>query len=73
MEMAKVAEAPCQKKYIKFFIFKPALGSCIKVEKQKKLFSSEKKSFQEDHILGKKGAIFVPTMSHFLSWVFAKL
>jgi hypothetical protein len=35
------------------------MSSCIKVVKQKKIgFLLKKKSFQEDHILGKKGALF---------------
>jgi hypothetical protein len=46
------------------------MGSYIKVEVW---FPTEKKSFQEDHILGKKGAIFVRKIVNFLSWVFAKL
>jgi hypothetical protein len=34
-----IAEAPCQKKKIENYIFKNAMGSCIKVVKQKKLVS----------------------------------
>jgi hypothetical protein len=33
----------------------------------------KKNKFQEIHILGKKGAIFVRKIVNFLSWVFAKL
>jgi hypothetical protein len=49
------------------------MGSSIKVVKQKKCFLLKPKSFQEDHILGKKGPILVRKIVNFLSWVFAKL
>jgi hypothetical protein len=35
----QVAKAPYKKKYIEILIFTPAMGSCIKVVKQKKLVS----------------------------------
>jgi hypothetical protein len=60
---------------IENLIFKPpiCMGSSIKVVKQKKCFLLKPKSFQEDHILGKKGPILVRKIVNFLSWVFAKL